>query len=305
MPAQFIDVPTYKLSHGGSIPAVGLGTWQSKPGEVEHAVEVALKNGYRHIDGAFVYRNEPEVGQGLKASGVPREDVFLTSKLWCTFHRDVEGAVKKSLANFGTEYLDLYLIHWPVPLNPNGNDPLFPKLEDGSRDKDTEWSINDTWKQMEAVLEQGLVKAIGVSNFSQKMMEKLLTTAEVVPAVNQVELHPYLPQHDLIAYLKSKDIVPQAYSPLGSTDSPLLKDEEIQQIADKHGVSVGTVLISYQVNRGVVVLPKSVTEKRIVDNLRLVKLDDGDMETLNSLHKTKGKRFIKPDWNVDLGFVDW
>ncbi|GAA5851774.1 hypothetical protein JCM9279_004401 [Rhodotorula babjevae] len=305
MPAQLIDVPTYKLSHGGRIPAVGLGTWQSKPGEVEHAVEVALRNGYRHIDGALVYKNEREVGQGLKASGVPREDVFLTSKLWCTSHRDVERAVKTSLSNFGVDYLDLYLIHWPVPLNPNGNDPLFPKLEDGSRDKDTEWTINDTWKQMEAVLEKGLVRAIGVSNFSEKMMEKLLTTANVAPAVNQIELHPYLPQHDLIVYLKSKDIIPQAYSPLGSTDSPLLKDEEIQQIADKHGVSAGTVLISYQVNRGVVVLPKSVTEKRIVDNLRLVKLDDDDMETLNSLHKTKGKRFIKPDWNVDLGFEDW
>ncbi|TNY19994.1 NADP-dependent oxidoreductase domain-containing protein [Rhodotorula diobovata] len=302
---QYIDVPTYKLSHGGSIPAVGLGTWQSQPGEVEHAVEVALKNGYRHVDGAFVYKNEKEVGEGLKASGVPRSDVFLTSKLWCTHHRNVEEAVKRSLDNFGTDYLDLYLIHWPVPLNPNGNDPLFPRKEDGTRDRDTEWSINDTWRQMEAVLEKGLVKAIGVSNFSESMLESLLKTAKVVPVANQIELHPYLPQHDLVAYLASKDILAQAYSPLGSTDSPLLKDEEIQKIADKHGVSVGTVLISYQVNRGVVVLPKSVTEKRIIDNFKLIKLDEDDMATLNGLHKTKGKRFIKPDWNVDLGFKDW
>ncbi|BGP48158.1 hypothetical protein JCM10450v2_004030 [Rhodotorula kratochvilovae] len=303
--AQFIDIPIYKLSHGGAIPAVGLGTWQSAPGEVEKAVEIALKAGYRHVDGAFCYQNEKEVGEGLKASGVPRSDVFITSKLWCTHHRKVEDAVKQTLADLGTDYLDLYLIHWPVPLNPNGNHPLFPRKEDGTRDIDTEWSINKTWEQMEAILEKGLVKAIGVSNFSERVLDDLLKTAKVIPAVNQIELHPYLPQHDLIAYLKSKNIIAEAYSPLGSTDSPLLKDEDIQKIADKYSVSVGTVLISYQVNRDVVVLPKSVTEKRIIDNFKIIKLDSEDMETLNALHKTKGKRFIKPDWNVDLGFKDW
>lgn len=142
-------------------------------------------------------------------------------------------------------------------------------------------------------------------SFSEAFLDQLLKTAKVVPVVNQIELHPYLPQHELLEYLAKKNILAEAYSPLGSTDSPLLKDEDIQKIADKHGVSVGTVLISYQVNRNVVVLPKSVTEKRIIDNFNIVQLDSDDMETLNSLYKTKGKRFIKPDWGVDLKFSHW
>jgi glycerol 2-dehydrogenase (NADP+) len=144
-----------------------------------------------------------------------------------------------------------------------------------------------------------------VSNFSIPFLEKLLTTAKVTPAANQVELHPYLPQHSLIDYLHAKGIVAEAYSPLGSTDSPLLKDQEIVKIAEAKGVSVGTVLISYQVARGVVVLPKSVTEARIKSNLEVVELSEGEMEVLNGLHKEKGQRFIKPDWGIDLGFDDW
>ncbi|GAA6015301.1 hypothetical protein JCM10207_008941 [Rhodosporidiobolus poonsookiae] len=303
---QFIDIPSFPLNHGGqSIPAVGLGTWQSKPGEVEHAVQAALKVGYKHIDGAYIYGNLPEVGKGLKASGVDRKSVFITSKLWCTQHRSVEAAVRENLEQLGTDYLDLFLIHWPVPLNPNGSDPKFPKRPDGSRDLDLDRKVADTWADMEKLVEKGLVKAIGVSNFSIPYLEDLLKTAKIVPAVNQVELHPYLPQHELVDFCKSKNIVAQAYSPLGSTDSPLLKDEDIVKIADKHGVSTGTVLISYQVNRGVVVLPKSVTPKRIEDNFKIIQLDEEDMKTLNELHKTKGKRFIKPDWGIDLKFPLW
>ncbi|GAA6027136.1 hypothetical protein JCM8097_002421 [Rhodosporidiobolus ruineniae] len=304
---QYIDIPTYALPapNKGSIPAVGLGTWQSQPGEVEHAVEAALKAGYRHIDGAWIYGNLKEVGAGIKASGVPREQIFVTSKLWCTQHRTVEAAVKDNLEQLGLDYLDLYLIHWPVPLNPNGNDPKFPKREDGSRDLDLDRKIADTWADLEKVLEKGLVRAIGVSNFSIPFLDELLKTAKVPPAVNQVELHPYLPQHELIAYLQEKGILPQAYSPLGSTDSPLLKDADITKIAEKHGVSTGTVLISYQVARDVVVLPKSVTPKRIEDNFKIIQLDQEDLDVLNGLHKTKGKRFIQPDWGIDLKFPVW
>ncbi|GAA5840824.1 hypothetical protein JCM11251_001706 [Rhodosporidiobolus azoricus] len=306
MPATYIDIPSYQLNHGGqAIPAVGLGTWQSKAGEVESAVEAALKAGYRHIDGAWIYGNLKEVGEGLRASGVKREDVYITSKLWCTQHRTPEEALKENLELLGVDYLDLFLIHWPVPLNPNGNDPKFPKREDGSRDLDSDRKIADTWADMEKLVEKGLVKAIGISNFSIPFIEELLKTAKIVPAVNQVELHPYLPQHELIDYLKSKNIRAEAYSPLGSTDSPLLKDEDIVKIADKHGVSTGTVLISYQVARDVVVLPKSVTPKRIEENFKIIKLDSEDLETLNNLHKAKGKRFIKPDWGFPLGFPDW
>lgn len=127
----------------------------------------ALKSGYRHIDAAFVYGNENEVGQGLKEafdSGIKREDVFVTSKLWCTYHRKPEECLDESLKRLGLAYVDLYLVHWPVPMNPNGNDPLFPKLPDGSRDLDHEWSHVETWKKMESLLKTGKVKAIGVSN---------------------------------------------------------------------------------------------------------------------------------------------
>jgi glycerol 2-dehydrogenase (NADP+) len=239
----------FKLNTGASIPAVGLGTWQSAPGEVAAAVEHALKSGYRHIDAAFVYGNENEVGQGLKAafdSGIKREDVFVTSKLWCTFHRDPQKCLDKTLENLGLEYLDLWLMHWPVPMNPKGNHPLFPKHEDGSRDLDTEWSYVQTWKGMEEVQKSGKVKAIGVSNFSVPFLETLLKDASIVPAANQIENHPYLPQQEIVDFCQSKGIQVQAYSPLGSTGSPLFQEEGVKEVAKKHNVGPGTVLISYQ-----------------------------------------------------------
>ncbi|KDE08341.1 glycerol dehydrogenase [Microbotryum lychnidis-dioicae p1A1 Lamole] len=289
-----IPIPSIKLNTGPSIPAIGLGTWQSQPGEVAAAVETALKltrifscpnlhNGYRHIDGAWIYGNEQEVGEGIKASGVDRSEIFITIKLWCTHQRDAAAAIEKSLKLLGVDY-----------------------KEDGSRDLDLEkWSVAKTWEGMEKVYKSGKAKAIGISNFSEAFIEDLLKTAKVVPAANQIELHPYLPRHDLVKYCQGKNIAVEAYSPLGSTDSPLLKDEEIVKIAEAHGVSVGTILISYQVARNVVVLPKSVTPKRIIDNFQLVKLSSEDLETLNSMHKTKGKRFIKPDWGIDLKFANW
>ncbi|KAM0787883.1 hypothetical protein ACM66B_003933 [Microbotryomycetes sp. NB124-2] len=302
---NFIDVPSFKLNTGAEIPAVGLGTWQSKPGEVENAVDVALRNGYKHLDCAWVYGNEDSVKEGISRSGVKREDIFITSKLWCTHQRDPAAALDRTLELLGTDYVDLYLIHWPVPMNPNGNDPKFPTKEDGSRDLDTEWSIAQTWAGMEKVLASGKAKAIGVSNFSQPFLEELLKTAKTTPAANQIELHPYLPQHELVEFLHKQGIMPQAYSPLGSTDSPLPKDPVVQKIADKHGVATGTVLISWQVARKVVVLPKSVTDKRIIDNLKIVALDDDDVEELNNLHKKTTKRFVKPNWGVDLKFDNW
>lgn len=302
-----MQVPTFKLQNGNEIPAVGLGTWQSAPGEVSAAVKHALQSGYRHIDCAWAYGNEAEVGEGIKQSGVPRSEIFITGKLWCSYHTKVEQCLDETLHALGTDYVDLYLIHWPVALNPNGNDPKFPTLPDGSRDV-LDWDpCTQTWPQMEAVLEKGKAKAIGVSNFSVPKIERLIKANKVVPAANQVELHPYLPQDELLEFCKSKGILMEAYSPLGSTNSPLLKDEDIVKIAEKHNVEVGNILISYQVCRGVVVLPKSVTPTRIEKNYNLVKLDDEDMKVLNGLQKTKGKRFIKPDWGpkVDLEIKDW
>ncbi|KAG2134031.1 NADP-dependent oxidoreductase domain-containing protein [Suillus bovinus] len=300
------------LNNGQTIPAVGLGTWQSKPNEVARAVECALKAGYRHIDCAWAYGNEKEVGEGLRASGVPREEVFITSKLWGTYHRRVEDCLDQTLANLGTTYLDLYLVHWPVAMNPNGNHPVMPMRPNGNRDIDESRDIRDTWKGMEAMVKKGKAKAIGASNFSQAVLEKILPIAEIIPAVNQLEIHLYNPQLELLDYLKSKNIVPQAYSPLGSTNSPLLTDECATEIAKKRGLkSTSDVLLGYLLAKDIVVLPKSVTPSRIESNLTgaleaYSALTPEDIEILDGVAAGgKQKRFIMPPWGIDLGFDNW
>ncbi|KAF8958162.1 NADP-dependent oxidoreductase domain-containing protein [Flammula alnicola] len=304
--------PRIKLNSGAEIPAIGLGTWQSKPGEVEVAVAYAIKEaGYRAVDCAWAYGNEKEVGEGVRASGVPRSEIFITSKLWGTWHSRVEECLDQTLANLGIDYLDLYLIHWPIPLNPKGNHPVFPTLPNGKRDVDHAWDLKDTWKQMEAVLKKGKVKSIGVSNFSEAKLEEILPTAEVIPAVDQLEIHVYNPQHKLISYLKSKGITPQAYSPLGSTNSPLLTDEVVTEVATKHSLQPADILLGYLLAKGFVVLPKSVTPARIASNFTgalaaAEKLDAADIEKLDGRAASgKQKRFITPPWPVELGFEHW
>jgi len=292
----------FTLNNGVKIPAVGLGTWQSQPHEVAQAVQHALKTGYRHIDGAFAYKNEDEVGEGIRASGVPRNEIFLTTKLWCTDHRRVPEALDRSLKNLGVDYLDLWLMHWPVALNPNGNDPFFPKKPDGSRDLDTERPFVDTWRDMEKALETGKVKAIGVSNFDIHNLEILLKDSKVVPAVNQVELHPYLPQVDLVKYCKEKNILLTAYSPLGSSGTPLLQEKKIIELAEKYHATPSQICVSYQVARGVVAVPKSVTPSRITENFKVVNLKPEDVEAITSIASEpgKGKRIISPPWGVTV-----
>lgn len=241
---------TLKLNTGSSIPVVGLGTWQSGPGEVRNAVYHALKCGYKHIDAAFVYGNEEEVGDGIRRAledhVITREELFVTSKLWCTYHRNPQKCLDEGLEKLGLDYVDLYLMHWPVPMNPNGNHPLFPKHTDGTRDLDTTWSHVQTYKEMEKLLATGKAKAIGVSNYSVKYLEELLPKVDVVPAVNQIENHPLLPQQDIVDYCHWKGIVVEAFSPLGSTDSPLFSEDIVLEIAAKYGIGAGSVLISYQ-----------------------------------------------------------
>ncbi|KAF8348456.1 NADP-dependent oxidoreductase domain-containing protein [Amanita rubescens] len=306
-----MGAPSVKLNSGYEIPAVGLGTWQAT-GSVPEAVEFSIKEaGYRHIDCAWAYGNEKLVGEGIRNSGVPRSEIFITSKLWCTWHSRVEQCLDQTLENLGTDYLDLYLMHWPVPLNPNGNHPMIPKLPDGTRDVDHSWDIRDTWKQMEALVKKGKIRSIGVSNCSQVKIEHLLPTAEIVPAVNQLELHVYNPQHKLIDFLKSKNIVPQAYSPLGSTNAPLLTDEVVVEIAAKHGLKPANVLLGYLLAKDIVILPKSVNTDRIAANFNgaltgAAKLEKSDIELLDGLAANgKQKRFIMPPWPIDLGFEDW
>ncbi|KAK2604479.1 hypothetical protein N8I77_007406 [Diaporthe amygdali] len=252
----------FTLNTGAKIRAIGLGTWQSKPGEVRKAVAYALRDGYRHIDAALIYGNENEVGQGIKDSGVPREEIFLTSKLWNTHQANVKEGLQKTLDALGVEYLDLYLIHWPVRLVPNESSELLPVNPDGTRSVDRSWDQGETWRQMEEVYKSGKVKAIGVANWSIPYLEKLR--------------------------------------------APIMSDPDIQKIADKNGVSAATILISYHVNKGAVVLPKSVTEERISSNKEVISLSQEDLAVLDSLAANgKAKRINTPLWGFDLGFSDW
>jgi len=287
---------TVKLNTGAEMPTVGLGTWKSKPGAVEHAVEFALKNGYKHIDTAAAYENEKEVGLGIKASGVARESIFLTTKLNNPDQRNPAAALQSSLENLQTPYLDLWLMHWPAPMT-----------KDGKADKEHDWLT--TWKDMEKLFLENpdKLKAIGVSNFSIKFLERLLKEAKVVPAVNQIELHPSCPQQELVDYCVSKGIIVTAYSPLGSDNSPLLANTVVKKIADKYSVAPANVLISLQANRkGVTVLPKSVTNERILSNAKIVDLTEEDISELHAIDKTAHFRACYPYWTGwgSLGFPD-
>jgi diketogulonate reductase-like aldo/keto reductase len=284
------------LNNGMKMPLLGLGTWKSKPGQVEAAVELALRKGYRHLDCAAIYGNEAEVGAAIVASGVARSDIFITSKLWNTKHHpeDVEGACRKTLADLGVDYLDLYLVHSPVAFERGDGVELYPMNEDGTF-KFSDIHPTTTWLAMEKLVKKGLTKSIGLSNFNSEQITDVLEKGSLKPVTNQVECHPYLGQGKLFAFCKERGITITAYSPLGSPDRPwakpgeplLMEDPKIKAIANKHSKSPAQVLIRWQVQRGVVVIPKSVTAARIEENANIFdfQLSAGEMKEIESFEK--------------------
>lgn len=307
-----MPLPThFTLNTGAKILTVGFGTWQAKPGELERAVETALKVGYHHIDCAAIYRNEVEVGEGIRASGVSREGIFITGKLWNTKHapEDVEVALDKSLNDLCTEYLDLFLMHWPVYVvpykNPNGANAN--KVHSMARLANSVFELvdidpADTYKAMEKLLSTGRVRAIGVSNFTINRLDDLLSKISIVPAVNQIEVHPYLQQPSPFDYCKSKNNVIEAYSPLGNnqTGEPRIVDDKLVCVlGNQLGLDGGQLLASWGIQHGHVVLPKSVTPHRIENNLQVKESSRDAYERLCRLEKHK--RFNQQSrWGFDI-----
>lgn len=293
-----------KLNTGCKMPILGLGTWKSEKGQVYNAIREAIKIGYRHFDCAAAYYNEEEVGNAIadaiKDGDVSRKELFITSKLWNDAHKaeDVIPALQKTLSDLKLEYLDLYLVHWAVALKKdtgmNITPDSFVSLE--------ETPLSETWKAMEEAVSLGLVKSIGVSNYNLKNLEEMKDYAKIMPAVNQVESHPFLAQNELIEYAKKNGIVITAYAPLASRDRPdgmknenepaLLEHPVVLEIAEKYKATPAQILIAWQINRNVVVIPKSVSAERLQENYdaKDINLKKEDMEKLAELNK--GYRYI-------------
>lgn len=283
MPTPAMRTATF--ANGERMPLLGLGTWKSAPGEVGAAVREAIRLGYRHIDCASVYANEPEVGEAIRgaidAGEVSREELWITSKLWCNAHgRDnVEAALRCTLADLGLAWLDLYLIYWPVPIKPgvafpSSGDELLPPGQ---------VPLRSTWEGMEAVLDVGLTRHIGVSNVSSRKLHELLAHCRIRPEVDQVERHPLLQQPALVADCAAAGVHITAYSPLGSGDRPaalkapgepvLLENPVIGAIAAAHGCSPAQVLIAWHLQSGISTIPKSVSPARLRENLAAAEIN--------------------------------
>lgn len=255
-------VPSIALNNGIAIPASGLGVYQIPKGlPTQAAVRSALELGYRHIDTASFYGNETDVGIAITASEIPREDIFVTTKLWITSYLFAESAFRSSLQKLGTDYIDLYLIHWPAPGKAYA------------------------WRVLEKLLKTGLVKAIGVSNYSIDQLETLLKTANIVPAVNQVEFSPFLYQKELLEYCASKGIAVEAYSPL--TRGKRLNDTTIEEIAKTYHKTSAQIMLRWSIQHGLIILPKTTKPERMRENMDIFdfELSVVDMAKLDALNE--------------------
>lgn len=304
------EMPFVTFNNGQKFPVIGLGTWKSKPGEVKQAVMDAIDAGYRHIDTAYVYQNEKEVGEGIKQKikqkTVKREDLYITTKLWNTDHREdlVYPALKRSLENLQLHYVDLYLIHWPMGYKEG--DELFP-VDENNKTLYSETDFIDTWRAMEDLVRRKLVGSIGVSNFSSSQITEVLKIAKIKPVTNQVECHPYLNQKKLREFCKAHDIVVTAYSPLGSPDRPwakpdelpMLERSELKELALKYDKTPAQIVLRWQIEHGNIVIPKSVTKSRIYSNIDIFnfQLRQEDIDFLDSLDCNQ--RLVALEWISD------
>lgn len=297
---------TLTFNNGNSIPTLGLGTWRSEVHKVGDAVEYALTSaGYKHIDCASIYGNEKEIGEVFhkvfSAGEIKREEIFITSKLWNTNHHPehVEQACRKTLDDLQLEYLDLYLIHWGIAFEYGEN----PEPVRNGAAKTEPVALYQTWKAMEQLVEKGLVKSIGVANYTAPMILDLLSYAKIKPVTNQIEVHPYNSQTELVEYCNKHQIHVTAYSPLGSASgdaSRPLEDSLIIDIATKYGKSPAQVLIKWSLQRGLIVIPKSSNPTRITENCWVsdFELKEADMTAISGLNKNH--RFVNPSewWGI-------
>lgn len=279
---------TFTLANGVKIPCIGYGTWQTPDGETAfQSVKCALENGYRHIDTAAGYGNEPSVGEAMRASGIAREDIFLTTKHWITErgYEKTVAACEASLKALGVDYLDLYLIHWPCVSKTH---------------PDTWKEINaSTWRGFEKLHKDGKIRAIGVSNFLPLHLEALNEFAEIRPMVNQIEFHPGYNQLEVVKYCQENNILVQAWSPLGC--GKVLGNETVNAIANAHGKTAAHVCIRYALQHNVLPLPKSVTPSRIADNTKVFdfELTTEEMKILDSMEKTGYSGFYPDEAPAD------